>query len=251
MNKKLGEERAPDRPACRRRKDLGLFAAACHSRRHTPDRRRRTPFFFAASKGNHGRERIAEDTMNVRSRYKTREPVEVVQQLESCHHESVTDFPLIEKSVFPEKYSDFRSKKGKNHPLKKAKSHCEDAGNYIEVCDVLTTERDFVHIKRKDGGSSDLSHLFNQGRNSALALIRDAQYRERARGHLKDFGPNAIKRIPKDKPRPGSFRVVYGIIGDFPGKIVDSLPFFSQISLMDAAQKLAERGIEVCLCPIS
>jgi hypothetical protein len=61
--------------------------------------------------------------MNVRSRYKTREPVEVVQQLESCHHESVTDFPLIEKSVFPEKYSDFRSKKGKNHPLKKAKSH--------------------------------------------------------------------------------------------------------------------------------
>ncbi len=60
--------------------------------------------------------------MNVRSRYKTREPVEVVQQLESCHHESVTDFPLIEKSVFPEKYSDFRSKKGKNHPLKKAKS---------------------------------------------------------------------------------------------------------------------------------
>ncbi len=122
LNKKLGEERAPDRPACRRRKDLGLFAAACHSRRHTPDRRRRTPFFFAASKGNHGRERIAEDTMNVRSRYKTREPVEVVQQLESCHHESVTDFPLIEKSVFPEKYSDFRSKKGKNHPLKKAKS---------------------------------------------------------------------------------------------------------------------------------
>jgi hypothetical protein len=63
--------------------------------------------------------------MNVRSRYKTREPVEVVQQLESCHHESVTNFPLIEKTVFPEKYSDFRSKKGKNHPLKKAKSHLD------------------------------------------------------------------------------------------------------------------------------
>ncbi len=66
--------------------------------------------------------------MNVRSRYKTREPVEVVQQLESCHHESVTDFPLIEKSVFPEKYSDFRSKKGKNHPLKKAKSQKNACG---------------------------------------------------------------------------------------------------------------------------
>ncbi len=72
--------------------------------------------------------------MNVRSRYKTREPVEVVQQLESCHHESVTDFPLIEKSVFPEKYSDFRSKKGKNHPLKKAKSH----NSQLQLSEVLT-----------------------------------------------------------------------------------------------------------------
>lgn len=129
-------------------------------------------------------------------------------------------------------------------------AYCEDAGTYIEICDVMTKDRDLVHIKRKDGGSSDLSHLFNQGRNSAIALLRDAQYREEARKHLSGFGATTVKRIPKDKPTAGDFRVVYGIMGSFKGTVAESLPFFSQISLMYAAQDLAERGIEVCLCRI-
>jgi uncharacterized protein (TIGR04141 family) len=135
--------------------------------------------------------------------------------------------------------------------LDQKRAYCEDAGTYIEICDVITKDRDLIHIKRKDGGSSDLSHLFNQGRNSALALLRDAQYRVDARKHLSAFGKGAVRRIPKEKPAAGAFRVIYGIMGHSKLRVAESLPFFSQISLMYAAQDLAERGIEVRLCRIA
>jgi uncharacterized protein (TIGR04141 family) len=135
--------------------------------------------------------------------------------------------------------------------LDQKRAYCEDAGTYIEICDVLTKARDLVHIKRKEGGSSDLSHLFNQGRNSAIALLRDAQYRAEARKHLSGYGKGAVRRLPKDKPAAGAFRVVYGIMGHFKAPVAELLPFFSQLSLMEAAKALSERGIEVCLCPIT
>jgi uncharacterized protein (TIGR04141 family) len=128
---------------------------------------------------------------------------------------------------------------------------CEDAGSAIEICDVLTKDGDLIHIKRKEGGSSDLSHLFNQGENSAIALLRDAQFRAEARKHLASFGNTAVRRIPKGKPSAGTFRVIYGIIGTFKGPVAESLPFFSQLSLAEAAKALSERGIDVCLCPIT
>jgi uncharacterized protein (TIGR04141 family) len=130
-------------------------------------------------------------------------------------------------------------------------AQCEDAGRPIEVCDILTGDRDFVHVKRRDGGSATLSHLFMQGRNSALALLRDSVFREETRKHLAKHGTKAVARVPKDKPATGSFRVVYGIMGTKPGTVASSLPFFSQLTLMDTAQKLAERGVDVALCPIS
>jgi len=129
-------------------------------------------------------------------------------------------------------------------------AYCEEAGHSIEVCDVLTPNRDFVHVKRKDGGSADLSHLFNQGRCSALALIRDEQFRSEARGYLEEFGNAAVRRVPKTRPTMGSFRVVYAIMGRYTGRVSESLPFFSKMCLMSAVQQLAERGVEAVLCKI-
>ncbi len=135
--------------------------------------------------------------------------------------------------------------------LDQKRAYCENTGSYIEICDVLTESSDLVHIKRKKGGSSTLSHLFNQGQHSAFALLRDARYRNEARQHLSAFGKKTVARLPKNKPDPNDFRVVYGIMGTFKGTVAESLPFFSQLSLMFTYQQLAERGIEVCLTPIS
>lgn len=134
--------------------------------------------------------------------------------------------------------------------LDRKSAWCEEAGHGMEVCDVLTKDRDFVHVKRKAGGSADLSHMFLQGRNSALALLRDARFREEAREHLKPFGTTAVARIPKDRPNPTSMRVVYGVMGKVTGTVVSALPFFSQLSLKCVTEELAERGIRVGLAKI-
>lgn len=42
--------------------------------------------------------------------------------------------------------------------------------NNIEFCDIYTSEKQMIHIKRY-GGSSVLSHLFNQGLVSANLFI--------------------------------------------------------------------------------
>jgi uncharacterized protein (TIGR04141 family) len=135
--------------------------------------------------------------------------------------------------------------------LDQQRAYCEDALTYIEVCDVLTATSDLVHIKRAKGGSSVLSHLFNQGRNAALALLRDQGYRDEARALLAPYGQQAVERLPKATPVAGSLRVVFGIIGRGRKDIARSLPFFSQLCLKDVKQALAERSIEVGICGIA
>jgi len=83
---------------------------------------------LAASEGNHGGHGIAEDATNMTTRYKTREPIEVVKPLESCHYESVTDFAPKGNGVFIEELSVSRSEQGKNHPLKNAKNVKKELG---------------------------------------------------------------------------------------------------------------------------
>ena len=129
-------------------------------------------------------------------------------------------------------------------------AYCEESGHKIEVCDVLTKDREFVHVKRKEGGSSSLSHLFFQGRNSAFALMRDSQFRAEARGHLKSHGTAAVRRIQKEKPKMGSFKVVFAVMGRFKGAFADGLPFFSKMSLMSVAEELGERGVKVAVTKI-
>lgn len=128
---------------------------------------------------------------------------------------------------------------------------CEEAGHGIEVCDVITKKREYVHVKRKEGGSKELSHLFMQGRNSTFALLRDQQFRDQARVHLKKLSAKDVARIPKSTPKPGSFKVVYAIMGDFKGKgFIEALPFFSKMSLMGVFQELSERGVQVEVCKV-
>jgi len=156
----------------------------------------------------------------------------------------------VESTTEPEYLEEVEAASGGFAVMDRKLAYCEDAGHGIEVCDVLTAQRDHVHIKRREGGSASLSHLFNQGRNSAFALLRDAQFRVEARSHLKDIDATYERRIPKAKPTMGSFRVVYAIMGRFQDSIAAHLPFFSKLSLKTVAEELAERGVEVALAKI-
>lgn len=129
--------------------------------------------------------------------------------------------------------------------LDRRTARCQGTTDGIEVCDLLSENRDVIHVKHRKGGSSSLSHLFAQGRMSGEALLRDAEFREDARRHLREIRPSFERRIPVKKPDPGDYRVVFAILrGDVshPG---EALPFFSQLNLMRTFEALRAFGYNV------
>lgn len=110
----------------------------------------------------------------------------------------------------------------------------------IEVCDLLTPQRDLVHVKSY-GGSSVLSHLFAQGTTSAEVIREEPTTRTEARTHL---GPAYEHLIPDAATGldPSDFRVVYAIAAVGSGPVDDVLPFFSRVHLRKHAIMLERLG---------
>ena len=123
----------------------------------------------------------------------------------------------------------------------------------IELCDLLSTTRQLIHVKRHLG-SSDLSHLFAQGVVSASALQESPEFRERARTKVEELA------IANGRPgfeffdqhfRSTDYEIVYAIAERWNGRtLADALPFFSKINLREAANNLRGRGFNVSLAKI-
>ena len=126
---------------------------------------------------------------------------------------------------------------------------CLDADevDQTEVCDCFTPFRQFVHVKRKTK-SATLSHLFNQGVVSAERFMGDPAFREGVREKLANtHGIKFAKLIPKDRPRGSDFEIAYAIVTKATAKWPQSLPFFSLLSLSNAADRLARMNYRVTL----
>lgn len=111
----------------------------------------------------------------------------------------------------------------------------------IEICDLLSSDRAFIHVKAKTK-SSTLSHLFAQGLNSAQAF-RDRRFRQLAREQC----PASHHFIFDDEPRIAEHTVTFAIITHAPGELRAALPFFSKQSLANAARELSNMGYQVRL----
>jgi uncharacterized protein (TIGR04141 family) len=125
----------------------------------------------------------------------------------------------------------------------------QGAATKVEFCDLLSRKKELIHVKRKTRSSS-LSHLFFQGSNSAELFMRDEIFRRKIRTLIQKQTPNLSKLIPSIRPSPSEYTVVYAIITDGERKWPDSLPFFSQLSLRDQAQRLRGYGFKVTLARI-
>lgn len=126
---------------------------------------------------------------------------------------------------------------------------CLDADevDQTEVCDCFTPSRQFVHVKRKTK-SATLSHLFNQGVVSGERFMGDPAFREGVREKLaKDYGAKFAKLIPKDRPHGADFEIAYAIVTKPTAKWPQSLPFFSILSLSNAADRLTRMNYRVTL----
>lgn len=111
----------------------------------------------------------------------------------------------------------------------------------VEPCDIIALNGgkvEFIHNKISTR-SSLLSHLFNQGVNSAILLIQS----EEAKNRLNDLIESDRMRdcINHDK-----FHVTYGIISNKSRDMKsDSLPIFSRISLLRCVRNLKLMRIPV------
>ena len=127
------------------------------------------------------------------------------------------------------------------------------ASSGIELCDLLTVERELLHIKRKSR-SSTLSHLFAQGRVSALTLLQDGTYRNKVRALIKETAPSSVEATWQETVPSGSqkfdaskYTVSYVVIANSSQSGNHWLPFFSKLNFMHTARELRRMGFEVSL----
>ena len=114
----------------------------------------------------------------------------------------------------------------------------------VEFCDLLTADRDLIHIKRY-GASSVLSHLFSQGVVSAEAFRADSVFRQQA----LDLLPAEYRSFTAaQSPGAGDFRVVYAVISDKAGDL--TLPFFSRVNIRHACRRLDAFGFRTAVAKI-
>jgi uncharacterized protein (TIGR04141 family) len=112
----------------------------------------------------------------------------------------------------------------------------------VEVCDLLTVDKELVCIKRATR-SSALSHLFAQASVSA-SLIPEAKYQD----HLM----TAYRRLTADASYdgPAGWMFVYGIATDKQGSLPETLFFFSKVNLATHAKDIQSRGFSVSVAKI-
>ena len=112
---------------------------------------------------------------------------------------------------------------------------CWGRGNTIEPCDI-SVNRSLIHIKN-NGGSSYLSHLFNQATNSCQAL-KDATFRRKFNEKLRE---NNITNLIEDNFDASNYTVILGIINKYQDER-PKIPFFSKVSIKYAAQLIKNLG---------
>lgn len=115
----------------------------------------------------------------------------------------------------------------------------------IEPCDLYRNPREFIHVKRY-GGSSLLSHLFNQGLVSGELFKTEKVFRQKVNEKLPDTHKIANAEA---QPKDNEYTIVYAIISEYEEDL--SIPFFSKISLRHAVNRLAAIGFQVEIAKIA
>jgi uncharacterized protein (TIGR04141 family) len=128
------------------------------------------------------------------------------------------------------------------------------AASGIELCDVLTDQGEFVHVKRKSR-SATLSHLFAQGSVSAETFLSDGHFRDEIRRVINNEVAKSNRKVWLDLIPSGSdpvdrgrnYCVTFAVVTDSSRAGMDWLPFFSRLNLMHHARQLRNLGFDVAV----
>jgi uncharacterized protein (TIGR04141 family) len=117
--------------------------------------------------------------------------------------------------------------------------HVGGGRSSVEFCDLYTTDKQMIHVK-KYGGSSVLSHLFQQGVVSGELFISNNSFWNEVNSRLSDdFKLEDVER----KPNPAEYEICYAIMSAVPGDL--HIPFFSKVVMKNAVKRLQVYGYKV------
>lgn len=122
-------------------------------------------------------------------------------------------------------------------------------GSNIEVCDLLTSQGQLIHVKPWKS-SSTLSHLFSQGRVSSESLLEDIEFRKLARDKIAEIDDRFIDLILEEGYNPNDIEIVYAIIDSSDQVLTERLPFFSKLNMMQAVKYIKTIGYQVTLLKV-
>lgn len=116
----------------------------------------------------------------------------------------------------------------------------------IEACDLFGPGGQLVHVKRRKGGSSPLSHLIGQAAVSADLLLNEQAFRDELRGRLSATRPG-FERLVRDPARASEHPIVLALITNTvaTGRVTSELPFFTKVFLRQSVRPLINMGFAV------
>lgn len=118
----------------------------------------------------------------------------------------------------------------------------EEPHQKVEVCDLLTSDNQFLCIKKMHR-SSTLSHLFSQGSVSATLLHDSKKYREDVTAKVSLNNESDLLN-----PQP---TFVFCIATERKGVIADEMFLFSAINLVNHARTITRLGYKVAVAKIT
>lgn len=116
----------------------------------------------------------------------------------------------------------------------------------IEACDLFGPGGQLVHVKRRKGGSSPLSHLIGQAAVSADLLLDEPDFRTGLRARLAAARPGFEQHL-QDPVRASDHPIVLALITNTvaAGHVAIGLPFFTKVFLRQNVRRLRNMGFDV------
>lgn len=156
----------------------------------------------------------------------------------------ITDMPFVPHSIAHNKENDYTKalveSDKKYFLLMDAKTISYGGGHSkIELCDALTVDGKFVHIK-KYSASSVLSHLFNQALVSAELIIEDSEFLVNANKRIRELTDDERFLLGNEMIPTVILAIISKTDNERP-----EIPFFSKIALRHTYQRLTSYGCKV------
>lgn len=149
----------------------------------------------------------------------------------------------IEGRYGEERYNKWMGKE-RGYVVLDRKPYRDIPGAQVEICDLLTANKELICVKRMDG-SDKMSHLFQQGSVSAQMIMDDENYRDKLMSKLRILDPNA------EFGTASQWTVVYAVATGKSGELKDIMYFFAKTALKIHTQAIKGRGFKVAVVKIN